>query len=372
MYEELKTNRQATPAQSLAVKLYSITDISAFRNKAQELLESGRRHEVISFLPWGEAVEFLKGIRQVYTDFDGTILDPGAVVLPERTQAAILTLHHQGVKVIGVTGKPWAEIADLVQGLPPAFPLEIIFEKGAFFLGRDQFGQPEKRFLLATPEAAQATAQVKGLFWSQWKKEIERALQQNGQDRIRLELAGTGTHECVFSLDVLDPALAPSGDAFKTWPGGRDAIKIHDQKIIAQVDDLMTARIQTIPGFERSQAVDLGNSNLEWAPNNTRCRIEKDLAVAAHAGFRVQEDALRGKVIISAPPSGPNLAVLGDSGNDRPLFSLAKDFTRMTAMLVYHQRTPADMLEHAGFAAAGLSNGAALLEAIAMAIDNKY
>lgn len=372
MQQDINTGGRPERLQSLPVKLSSIEDPSAFQGRAQELLERVRRHEVISSLPQGQAVEFLKAVGAVYTDFDGTILDPGAVTLPERTQAAIWALHGQGVKVIGVTGKPLAEIADLVQGLPPAFPLEIIFEKGAFFLGRDEFGQPEKQFLLATPEAVQATAQVKGLFWSQWKAEIEKALQQNGQDRIRLELAGTGTHECVFSLDILDPALTPDGDAFKTWPGGRDAIKVHDKEIIAQVCDLMTARIRTIPGFEQSQAVDLGNSNIEWAPNNTRCRIEKDLGVAAHAGFEVREDALSGKVTINAPQSGPNLAVLGDSGNDRPLFSLAQDIPRMTAMLVFHGRTPADMLQHASFAAAGLSNGAALLEAIAAAKDNKY
>lgn len=335
-----------------------------FTDRAHELLRAGLTNTVITPLAQDTARDFLRNVSRIYTDFDGTILEPGATVLSDRTRQAILEIDRKGVQIIGVTGKPFAEIDALLKGLPEGFPLAIIYEKGAFELTRDQFGGYRQVNLLATTEAVQATRAVKDAYHTDWKGLVEQKLCEAGTP-VQLELAGTGTHECVFSIDVLDPEKLSGVADFRQVPGGRDAVKVHDRAVVNQVEGLLGALIAKVPGFEDSYAVNLGNSNIEWSPNNTECRIDKDLGVAKHAGFKVSQDPQTFKVTIDTGTTTEIFGVMGDSGNDKPLFSLAKDCHTMRALLTFHERTPHELLDHSDFLVAGCAGADRFLELIA-------
>ncbi|MCI5064095.1 HAD hydrolase family protein [bacterium] len=340
--------------------LVSLPDDRAFSDRAQALLGEGPAAPVLTRLSQEYARKYLSSVSAVFTDLDGTIIKPGETELDRETKAAVSEADELGIEVVAVTGKPKSEVLQMREKNGENFPLRYLYEKGAFALVPDGNGGVREELLLATAEMVAATTAAREYFITDLKEAVEESFAS--ERRIRLELAGNGDHQCLLSIDILDPTLI-SGD-FRAVPDGRMSIKIQDQALVTRVAAEVHQRLQHCTGFETTIPVDLGNANIEFAPGGAETKIEKDLGVARYLKLPVEEDGHHIRLSSSALTETPTFAVLGDSGNDRSLFSIAKQLPRAHGHLVYHPHTPKELLEHCTFLSSPICSGAKHLQLI--------
>jgi HAD superfamily hydrolase (TIGR01484 family) len=278
----------------------------------------------------------LRTVDHVFTDADGTILDQGMTALSDAYCQDIAKLSALGVRTTIITGKPLTEVIRLVSSLPSGLPVDIIFEKGAYYLERSSLGDAQKRYLLATPEIEAQVGEMKKRLEHERQSIENKYVDAKGRPLATIGWAGDGTHTSILSIDIL--VGTPPNGYLEIKADERARLKITDPVLIRQiVDDLQqfVARYQT--GW---QLVDLGNANIEIAPS----LIEKDEAIMSRQDFM----------------SAKGVLVLGDSNNDRKMFRMRR-LDKVYAGLVLHTEKSTLLAEDVDLISFGIANAYPIL-----------
>jgi HAD superfamily hydrolase (TIGR01484 family) len=293
-----------------------------FHARLQEALGSADHNVIISAGHTQEDLDRLfTQVEDVYADADGTLLPVGGDRLPPAQIEYIRVLHELGVRTTMVTGKPYTEIERIVRGLPPGFPLRIIYEKGAYCLRPDASGLLRRDYLLSSEAVERRIGALRDQF-ARWQLEVER------QMGFQFAPAGHGTHQSVLSLDVLRPEASAARDQLV-----RRREKVDDPVLLEEIKAVVGEYLAT--HFPDCTLIDLGNANWEI----TVGAIDKDRAITSMADFAGSRGVM----------------VWGDSGNDATMFRL-RHHPHVTAGVVWHERTPLSLLAEADFAAVGVVN----------------
>jgi hydroxymethylpyrimidine pyrophosphatase-like HAD family hydrolase len=294
----------------------------AFPARLREALASADHNLIISPERPAEEIERLFAqVEDVYADADGTLLPVGGDRLPPAHAEHILALHRLGVRTTMVTGKPYTEIERIVRALPPGFPLRIIFEKGAYCLRPDGSGVLRRDYLLSSEAVERRIGELRDRF-ALWQLEVEHSA------GFKFAPAGHGTHQSVLSLDVLKPEATGEPNLAL-----RGLEKVDDPILLKDVQEIVRGYLAD--HFPEAALIDLGNANWEI----TVGEIDKDRAIEALPDFAESRGVM----------------VWGDSGNDLRMFQLRR-LPRVSAGLVWHEKTPPDLLAEADFAAVGVMN----------------
>jgi HAD superfamily hydrolase (TIGR01484 family) len=321
------------------------------QHETPDHLEFLRRHlahgsrEPIA-LRWSpqETVERLRRVQRFYLDLDDTMLRTWATEFDDDTLNAFHLAISAEKDITFLSGKPLEEIQDLIDNLPPelAAAIKIVYEKGAYrYEGPER---PDVR-LLATEENERLIAGLKIECYEEWNKVIR------DKHGVKLVPAGAsrnpGGHRSVLSLDVYYPD-APDPSTLPVHE--RDRHKIKSRNVIAAV--MHTVETELIPARQRALPIsgtDLGNGNLEFHASE----IDKDAALVSLEGERQTEEG--------------DAMVVGDSGNDLKVFRAAGKLKHVRRGLVFHETTPAGMIEESDLAVVGKARGHRILDTVLLA-----
>lgn len=276
-----------------------------------------------------DPLDMLAQVDCVFSDIDGTLTGEGSKGLPQSAAEYLGRLHEVGVAVILVSGKPYEEIAPIMQSLSPELHVDAIYEKGAYKLDTAANGRMSKSYLLTSPEQEQAVAKLRDKLVEYWRH-MQAA---HAKERVSFGWAGSGKHQSVVSIDVF------AGDVpeyYERLVGlDRDRLKLKDAAILSAIEAELQAFVaDEHPGWI---VVHLGNANFEIAPPG----IEKDVAIRQTAEFQQAQAVL----------------VLGDSGNDRKMFAMRQGRdTKTAAGLVFHNPAAVGLVEDVDFVTFGLAN----------------
>ncbi|QQS18848.1 HAD hydrolase family protein [Candidatus Saccharibacteria bacterium] len=137
----------------------------------------------------------------------------------------------------------------------------------------------------------------------------------------------------MMSIDVLS-ASAPQ-NYLALMGAKRDALKIKDPEILQALEQELTAFVnEHVPGWS---IVNLGNANFEITPK----AIEKDAAIRATSWYRDVSGVL----------------VLGDSANDKAMFTMKNDAeVSVTAGLVLHREASLSLVDGVDCVSFGMAN----------------
>lgn len=279
-----------------------------------------------------ETVEVLEDVSTVYADLDGTMLLAGAVEFSPETLDSLDKFNRLGGRVVFVTGKPMTEVMRLAHNTPDHIPLEIVVEKGAYYLTRLPDSEPQIKPLLVTPEMRRDVIRMKSDF-EKIKSNVEK------QYGIRIVPAGDGQHVTVLSIDIVDPEL--ENDKSKTI----DQIKIKDKALLGLVKKQIERWLGGKYGISKFVLVDLGNGNFE-------------------IGFPSVDKQNVIKFSEAARKDRGSAFVVGDSGNDESMVALSKILQKLYAGAVVHDNTPESLIEKATFSVRGEGNGCEFLNKI--------
>lgn len=307
-----------------------------------ELQSDGNR--LISTLDEESLRMTLRDVRRVYLDLDGTMLTAGSTEFSPRTQDVFRLLLDAGIDVTFLTGKPYTEIRRLIERLPPDLQgkMRILYEKGAYrYDGHEHPDVP----VLTDDRIEEAVSELKEECYGRWAETVK---EQHG---VRLVPAGDGSHRSVLSFDLFRPdAEIHAGD-----PDRRES-KIQDTHLIAEVYATIDGMLKGNGHAFAFALTDLGNANFEVQPIG----VDKD------AALQKEEERFAGEGLF---------LTVGDSGNDRTLFEKARSMPSGRVGLVYHDKTPEDLLPLADVAVTGHARGDKLLAKLGQAqgaLDNVY
>ncbi|MCB0331300.1 MAG: HAD hydrolase family protein [Bdellovibrionales bacterium] len=320
---------------------------SSLEKLSLESLKAGRDQEFLSREDHATTTKALRQIRRVYMDIDGTAVPEGATSFSDETIESFRRATRAGIELtVGPTGKPFEEAAPLWESLPTDIPVDVIIEKGAYRMHRDEQGSMTKVYLLASPEEEQAIAQLKAKFYpTAGMPSIGGKLEE--EFGIVIVPAGSGAHQAVLSFDVLKVG---SGRDFQNWSlHERNEKKVTDQALLALVEDRFRELVSkaNIAALDKARIIHLGNGNIELAPE----KVEKHLAI--------RQDILdRGEDAI---------AVVGDSGNDRPMLELAGQGGSISGCLILHREKAIELAPLVDFIVTGEAQVGVFLDQIVQA-----
>lgn len=282
------------------------------------------------------ALAALSQVDHIFTDADGTIVQEGAEqFLPDKIDC-ITKITQCGIGVTVVTGKPIAEAAPLRQTLPPNVPISFICEKGAYSVHFDQTGA-WREFILSSAEQEASVADLREQF-NDFSKQL---VKEHGAHVLGFGWGGSGEHKSALSIDIFSGA--PPKGYLALRGAKRDAIKLKDPVLLAQVEQAITDWAhKNRPGW---RVVHLGNANTEITPEGT----SKSEAIIESSEFGAARSVL----------------LLGDSLNDREMFSLRKTFNgKAHTGLVLHRTASLPLVDNADFVTFGMANCNPLLHAV--------
>lgn len=302
---------------------------------ALQLLREAAETALLRRVDDNDPLAALAQVDCIFSDIDGTLTSEGSKGLPERAINYLRRLRGAGVAIILVSGKPYEEIAPIMQALPAELHVEAIYEKGAYTLETSADGQLSKSYLLTSPSQEQAVMTLRDKLTQHW----QTMSAAHAHERISLGWAGSGKHQSVVSIDIFTGDV-PENYMQLTGPD-RDRLKLKDPTLLSAIEAELRAFVESqCPGW---LVVHLGNANFEIAPPG----IEKDMAIRQTAEFKQARRVL----------------VLGDSGNDRKMFAIRRDRdTKTAAGLVFHNPATAELVEDADFVTFGLANPYPLLD----------
>lgn len=309
---------------------------SSFSETASRLLGEQAKRALLQRSDSGRDLTHMLGeVDCVFSDLDGTLTGEGLRTLPPQAATYLAKLRQAGITIMLVSGKPYEEIAPLMQALPQDLRVSAIYEKGAYKLVANTEGTFSKTYLLSSPKLEQEVAALRRLVAQHWQT-MET---MHVGEYIRFGWAGSGKHQSVISIDMF------AGEAPKQYERlvgtERDQLKLKDPALLTAIEAELRAFVDANrPGWS---VVHLGNANFEIAPPN----IEKDTAIKQTPEFRRARGVL----------------VLGDSGNDRKMFALRQD-ARTAAGLVLHNPAAVALTAEVDYVTFGMANLYPLLDCL--------
>jgi len=284
-----------------------------------------------------DLLTIFKSTDCIITDADGTVVKEGFTEFPKEYANNIQQLSDKGITSILITGKPYAEVSELVASLPTNSPIRIIYEKGAYYLKPDSTGIMRKTYLLSTPELESNVLELRKLF-IEHKTAIESKYRDDtGRQLLTLGWAGSGTHQSLLSIDIFAGTLPEN--YLQIQGTARGDLRLKDPILLAQIEaDLQTFVDKFKPGWK---LINVGNGNSEITPVG----IEKDLAIKQLDEFKNAHGVL----------------VWGDSGNDRKMFDLRR-LPKVHSGLVLHRKTSINLVSDVDFVSFGMANARPFFE----------
>ncbi len=291
-----------------------------------------RNHRMISIGHTAEDLRvLLQDCRRYYLDLDGSLVDAGTTTFKSSALDALRGHLSALNQVTFLTGKPESEVDRLMQNLPGDLQggIRVAYEKGAYQYLSPQI--PRKR-LLATKEMEDLMDGLRGEFEEEWAATILE------RHNVRLIPAGDGTHRCILSLDLLDPAKRLRSDDPE-----RLSAKVGSPLLVQRV--IETIERELLRSDNRAMPLtitNLGNANIEIHPE-----ILHKAAIVENA----EKDAEEGGFL-----------VMGDSRNDQSALKVARDSSNGIAAVVFHETTPQELVSLADIAVAGHARGDVILQ----------
>lgn len=236
-----------------------------------------------------ETVNIFSDIVRIYADLDGTCLPMGETKFPQSFLDKLRLLRRNGCHATFITGKPLSEVATLISNVPLDIPLEIIIEKGAYTVRRDEMGQLYRDDLLINDTVKSEITTLRTAFQA-CRAKVESKF------GVCVRPAGDGGHQTALSIDILDPSLI--GAQNKT----REEMKVKDGILLQKIKNCFEEWLleQHLQGWE---VVDIGNANFEISYQG----INKGLAL---------------QTLEQAREANGSILIVGDSGNDMPMLKL--------------------------------------------------
>lgn len=282
---------------------------------------------------------FFRVTEEIFSDLDGTLMEDPREFRPDIIDA-LGRLNRVGLVPTFVTGKPLSEARGILDMLAPhGVRARMLFERGAYELVPREDDGYDVQDILATREIEATITDLKHDFWRE-DSVIRTALERRYD--VGFAHAGDGTHQCIFSLDILEPGkrVADSID-----PHRMDIkVDIRRPQVEAMIALLRRDYEEYLGARCKGCTVsDLGNANLEI----TAHRIEKHLAIAVTSAYRDERPIL----------------LWGDSGNDTHMMELRRRAHIHTGV-VLHEATPDALVALGDFFALGRGNGLPLINAV--------
>jgi len=285
-----------------------------------------------------ELQQIFANTSEIFTDLDGTlILDPKQGFTKETIEG-FRALNAVGIVPTFLTGKPYAEARKVLESLPADIHAKMMFERGAYLLVPNNTQKYTKEYLLSNPAIEATITQLKHEFWNN-AHGIRQRIEESYH--ITIEKAGDGTHESIFSIDIL-----------KQGKRIEESLDTHRMDIKIDVSDPVLAALKADlsqyleVSFPACSLTDLGNANLEI----TVRQVDKDIAIEQTLAFK----------------EGKGILVWGDSGNDEHMMRLRR-FPHVHAGVVFHAATPDVITDQGDFFAVGKANGLPFIHAVVAA-----
>lgn len=270
-----------------------------------------------------EGREIFSSIRHIIADADGTILEVGGTEIRPSQLRKIRMLAEQGVQTVILTGKSLQEAMAMFENVDASIPLSVLCEKGAYRIVRGPKNSIKHSYHLSSRDVEKQASRLSRIV------EAEQASIES-KYQIRMVPAGDGQHESLLSIDIMRMNL-PDDYADRE----RSVFKITDRTVVHSVKEHLRSLLDQ-HDFDDWKITDLGNGNIEIHPSflSKSAAVERELA-------DTDEPAL----------------LLGDSGNDRDMFTEAVKRPHTYTGLVYHAHTPDDLADHADFGTSRVAMG---------------
>lgn len=294
------------------------------RRDLVQRLNEGQNGQVL-FRPGFDTAQ-LGRVRRVYSDVDGTLTPVCVDGFTERTEEVLAGIQRV-LSLNLITGRSTGQMTTLYENVANRdLTLRTLSENGGFEQTLTD-GQEAINHNLATARIESEVAAIR-----------EAIMNAEAPDGIKFLKAGDGKHRCMFSIDIVT-ADCPE----EIHPSERAPYMVTDQMVLTGLAQRFNNALEfaSIKGWE---VENLRNGNFGFI----RTEINKANALI--------QDGIEASSLSM---------VLGDSGNDQPMFDLRDQFPdQIVCCTVFGLSTPQSLLDQSDIVVVGPGMGAEVLSMV--------
>lgn len=265
-------------------------------------------------------------INHVFSDADGTILPEGLHAMPSVYVHLLHELTKVSIQTTIITGKPLAEVAPIFKAAGNDAPFDVICEKGAYIASITDSNEVKIDHLLSSVELEKEVLEAR-IAWEEFTFTT-----QTKSRPYYFGWSGSGQHRSLISIDIFTEQ--PPKDYLMMTGQIRDTIKLKNKELLKIAETEIEEFFKSIQPEWR--IVHLGNANTDITPH----LIEKDIALESSMSFQNAKGVL----------------LLGDTNNDRAMFSLKNRSPKVTAGQVLYRQGNIPLIESSDAVTIGMAN----------------